>query len=116
MLVSRELVSPRRDQRPTAEAAIDTLPRRRIGRTQIAGTRDGPDPGQIRRFGIVCWMPLDYGGRQIDVQPARNRAPSPRAITRCARMPSVRIPTKPAMHSERKPATDSDLKPAGIPI
>ena len=28
----------------------------------------------------------------------------------------VRIPTKPAMHSERKPATDSDLKPAGIPI
>jgi replication initiation protein RepC len=29
---------------------------------------------------------------------------------------SLRIPTKPAMHSERKPATDSDLKPAGIPI
>jgi len=28
----------------------------------------------------------------------------------------VRIPTKPAMHSEGKPATDSDLKPAGIPI
>ena len=28
----------------------------------------------------------------------------------------LRIPTKPAMHSERKPATDSDLKPAGIPI
>jgi hypothetical protein len=28
----------------------------------------------------------------------------------------MRIPTKPAMHSERKPATDSDLKPAGIPI
>jgi hypothetical protein len=30
--------------------------------------------------------------------------------------PRVRIPTKPATHSNRKPATDSDLKPAGIPI
>ena len=29
---------------------------------------------------------------------------------------SLRIPTKPATHSNRKPATDSDLKPAGIPI
>ncbi len=28
----------------------------------------------------------------------------------------VRIPTKPATHSERKPAICSDLKPAGIPI
>ncbi|MFZ0713455.1 MAG: hypothetical protein WAN02_04485, partial [Mycobacterium sp.] len=28
----------------------------------------------------------------------------------------LRIPTKPATHSNRKPATDSDLKPAGIPI
>jgi hypothetical protein len=28
----------------------------------------------------------------------------------------VRIPIKPARHSNRKPATDSDLKPAGIPI
>ena len=28
----------------------------------------------------------------------------------------VRIPTKPAMHSNRKPATYSDLKPAGVPI
>src|SRR5208283_3579995 len=28
----------------------------------------------------------------------------------------VRIPTKPARHSDRKPATDSDLKPAGVPI
>jgi predicted HTH transcriptional regulator len=28
----------------------------------------------------------------------------------------MRIPTKPAMHSNRKPATCSDLKPAGIPI
>ena len=26
----------------------------------------------------------------------------------------VRIPTKPATHSNRKPATDSDLKPAGV--
>jgi hypothetical protein len=29
---------------------------------------------------------------------------------------TLRIPTKPARHSNRKPATDSDLKPAGIPI
>jgi hypothetical protein len=28
----------------------------------------------------------------------------------------MRIPMKPAMHSNRKPATDSDLKPAGVPI
>jgi hypothetical protein len=28
----------------------------------------------------------------------------------------LRIPTKPATHSNRKPATDSDLKPAGVPI
>ena len=29
---------------------------------------------------------------------------------------SMRIPTKPAMHSNMKPATYSDLKPATIPI
>jgi len=28
----------------------------------------------------------------------------------------VRIPTKPAMHSNLKPATDSDTKPASVPI
>jgi hypothetical protein len=28
----------------------------------------------------------------------------------------VRIPTKPAMHSNMKPATRSDLKPAMVPI
>jgi hypothetical protein len=28
----------------------------------------------------------------------------------------MRIPTKPAMHSNLKPATCSDAKPAGIPI
>jgi hypothetical protein len=28
----------------------------------------------------------------------------------------VRIPTKPAMHSNRNPATCSDLKPARVPI
>jgi hypothetical protein len=28
----------------------------------------------------------------------------------------VRIPTKPAMHSNMKPATNSDPKPAGVPI
>jgi hypothetical protein len=29
---------------------------------------------------------------------------------------SVRLPTKPAMHSNVKPATCSDPKPAGVPI
>ena len=29
---------------------------------------------------------------------------------------SVRIPTKPAMHSNLKPATYSNAKPAGLPI
>ena len=28
----------------------------------------------------------------------------------------LRIPTKPAMHSNLKPATYSDPKPAGVPI
>jgi hypothetical protein len=28
----------------------------------------------------------------------------------------LRIPTKPAMHSNTKPATCSNLKPAGVPI
>jgi hypothetical protein len=28
----------------------------------------------------------------------------------------LRIPMKPAMHSNRKPATCSDLKPASVPI
>ena len=28
----------------------------------------------------------------------------------------VRIPTKPAMHSNLKPATYTDLKPATVPI
>jgi len=28
----------------------------------------------------------------------------------------MRIPTKPAMHSNLKPATYSDAKPAGVPI
>ena len=31
-------------------------------------------------------------------------------------MRSLRIPTKPAMHSNMKPATYSDPKPAGVPI
>jgi hypothetical protein len=30
--------------------------------------------------------------------------------------PGVRIPTKPAMHSNLKPATHTDLKPATVPI
>ena len=33
-----------------------------------------------------------------------------------AAVDTVRIPTKPARHSNRQPATDSDLKPAGVPI
>jgi hypothetical protein len=38
------------------------------------------------------------------------------SITKGQQAIRVRIPTKPATHSNRKPATDSDLKPAGIPI
>ena len=38
------------------------------------------------------------------------------SYARMKRERSLRIPTKPATHSNRKPATDSDLKPAGIPI
>jgi len=38
---------------------------------------------------------------------------SAQKIALCA---SLRIPTKPARHSNMKPATDSDLKPAGVPI
>jgi hypothetical protein len=34
-----------------------------------------------------------------------------RALVSC-----VRIPTKPARHSNLKPATHSDAKPAGVPI
>jgi hypothetical protein len=32
------------------------------------------------------------------------------------RLLQVRIPTKPARHSNLKPATHSDAKPAGVPI
>jgi thiamine pyrophosphate-dependent acetolactate synthase large subunit-like protein len=38
------------------------------------------------------------------------------AFMASAYAPWMRIPMKPARHSNRKPATDSDLKPAGIPI
>jgi len=38
------------------------------------------------------------------------------ACKRKPRSQMVRIPTKPAMHSNLKPATCSDAKPAGIPI
>jgi hypothetical protein len=37
-------------------------------------------------------------------------------VVRLRPLDGVRIPMKPARHSNRKPATDSDLKPAGIPI
>jgi hypothetical protein len=32
------------------------------------------------------------------------------------KLAGVRIPTKPAMHSNTKPAAHSDLKPASVPI
>jgi ATP-dependent DNA ligase len=46
---------------------------------------------------------------------ARTTMPLSMPPTRKTRF-GLRIPTKPATHSNRKPATDSDLKPAGIPI
>ncbi len=44
--------------------------------------------------------------------------PQTRAIDAATLVASValRIPTKPAMHSNLKPATYSDAKPAGVPI
>ena len=38
------------------------------------------------------------------------------ALERLVGRQQVRIPTKPAMHSNMKPATDSDPKPASVPI
>ena len=61
---------------------------------------------------ILCLCPA--------LRPRPNR--SILAIAACPMLPPdptrrrLRIPTKPATHSNRKPATDSDLKPAGVPI
>jgi hypothetical protein len=53
--------------------------------------------------------------------PERNRAAEGKTAAKANELAvwtrlRMRIPTKPATHSNRKPATDSDLKPAGVPI
>jgi hypothetical protein len=74
-------------------------------------------------------------GRGRDVSPDQQTGESPRLIppptngaesadaseqppqdARIERGRSLRIPTKPAMHSNLKPATYTDLKPATVPI
>ena len=56
--------------------------------------------------------------RQVSMTISLNPLRCPGKPTRFpgTQKPSLRIPTKPAGHSNRKPATDSDLKPAGVPI
>ena len=69
---------------------------------------------------LVAWAGLCPGQNESST-PAKRRSSRlrkrrPLAEDLAGPMRLLRIPTKPAMHSERKPATDSDLKPAGIPI
>jgi hypothetical protein len=75
-----------------------------------------PGPGSMRGLNLVLgrdekatWTPAEWR-RQL-----RHLAASVRPRLEAGGVP-LRIPTKPARHSDRKPATDSDLKPAGIPI
>jgi len=62
-----------------------------------------PRPSQRRPISIIAAIPVDFLAHR------RRRSASNLAIT----VPiDVRIPTKPAMHSNSKPAGYSDLKPA----
>jgi hypothetical protein len=54
---------------------------------------------------------LFFGGGAKILARERQKDRSSAALSR-----RLRIPTKPATHSDRKPATCTDLKPAGIPI
>ena len=70
---------------------------------------------------IACYKATENGSRDTTVgntlaalhELEKKGAAYRRAVKRLA---NVRIPTKPAMHSNTKPATCSNLKPAGIPI
>jgi general stress protein YciG len=59
------------------------------------------------------------GGQSVPVE-KRSFSQNPELAARAGRKGGqsvdLRIPTKPAMHSNLKPATYSDLKPAGVPI
>jgi len=57
----------------------------------------------------------------LGLTPKQNSSGSKQKLGRISKMGNrnlrkLRIPTKPATHSNRKSATDSDLKPAGVPI
>jgi hypothetical protein len=70
-----------------------------------------------RAKAIAAWF---VERREIDGWPAERLTPLLAGLLELVpwlmQWDNVRIPTKPATHSNRKPATDSDLKPAGVPI
>ena len=68
------------------------------GGTPLYSARDCPSGRDLETVGML--IGLDVAGHALQSRLLRD----------------MRIPTKPATHSNRKPATDSDLKPAGVPI
>jgi hypothetical protein len=64
----------------------------------------------VRRKTVRERSPLAAGSQQEENGLQQQSQPPLRWPSR------LRIPTKPAMHSNLKPATDSEAKPAGIPI
>jgi len=53
---------------------------------------------------------------RIQLRPPFASNNDPLSACKCADLTELRIPTKPAMHSNVKPATCSDPKAAGVPI
>jgi len=82
-------------------------------RTKITNWVD--DYNQRRPHSALGYLtPVAYAA---NLSATRDRLRNPDQLRRShVAPPALRIPTKPATHSNRKPATDSDLKPAGIPI
>jgi plastocyanin len=60
-------------------------------------------------------MRSDPEGAHVAFDPIGLRV-APGTTVRWVVEANVRIPTKPARHSNLKPATHSDAKPAGVPI
>jgi N6-adenosine-specific RNA methylase IME4 len=78
----------------------------------LVGTRGkipAPAP-ETRSESLIFWRPNGEDAKPPIVR--RTISAMYPSLTRV----ELRIPTKPATHSNRKPATDSDLKPAGVPI
>ena len=61
-------------------------------------------------------VPKDNSAKRDLIRLSINPFDARKWIEDCCETGCLRIPTKPATHSNRKPATDSDLKPAGVPI